>query len=231
MWISGVSLYNIMASTPLSRFIDHPVRRHPGTHFTCSAHPAMGICTLPTMSLVAGRGPLTADRAGRFVPPLSGDLVDVEPHPRRVQAIRNGHTVIDTERTLLVHRRGQPLHYAFRVEDLRADPVPEAPGFVVVPGTRTTGWTAGPPPAGSGSTSQASRTSHRRHRDRLRDVAGAAPVRAAQPGPHRRAAQVHHDELLQLPESSPIAGMLSFDESRADVTAHLPAQPRVGPPR
>ena len=28
----------------------------------------------------------------------------VEPHPRRVQALRDGHAVIDTERALLVHR-------------------------------------------------------------------------------------------------------------------------------
>ena len=36
MWISGVSLYSIMASTPLSRLTHHPVRSptrlHGGTH-------------------------------------------------------------------------------------------------------------------------------------------------------------------------------------------------------
>ena len=44
------------------------------------------------MSLVAGRGPLSKDPAGWFSPPLPDDLVFVEPHPRRVQAIRNGQT-------------------------------------------------------------------------------------------------------------------------------------------
>ena len=61
------------------------------------------------MSLVAGRGPLSQDPAGWFSPPLPADVVFVEPHPRRVQAISHGHTVIDTERALLVHRRNRPL--------------------------------------------------------------------------------------------------------------------------
>ena len=45
---------------------------------------------------------------------IADDLVFVEPHPRRVQAVRAGRTVIDTERVLLVHRKGHPLSYAFR---------------------------------------------------------------------------------------------------------------------
>ncbi|MBV9318822.1 MAG: hypothetical protein JO106_02765, partial [Mycobacterium sp.] len=65
------------------------------------------------MSLVAGRGPLSNDPAGWFAPPLPSELVYVEPHPRRVQALRGGHSVIDTERALLVHRRNRPLSYAF----------------------------------------------------------------------------------------------------------------------
>ena len=53
------------------------------------------------MSLVAGQGPLSEHRAGRIYPEIAGDLVYVEPHPRRVQAIRGDRTVIDTERALL----------------------------------------------------------------------------------------------------------------------------------
>ncbi len=56
------------------------------------------------MSLVTGRGPLSKDPAGWFTPPLPDDVVFVEPHPRRVQAVRDGVMVIDTERALLVHR-------------------------------------------------------------------------------------------------------------------------------
>ncbi len=87
------------------------------------------------MSLVAGRGPLSQDPAGWFSPPLPADVVYVEPHPRRVQAFRHGQTVIDTERTLMVHRRGHPLSYAFpldEVGELPSEPVPEAPGYVAV---------------------------------------------------------------------------------------------------
>ena len=56
------------------------------------------------MSLVAGRGPLSKDPAGWFAPPLPDDLVFIEPHPRRIQAVLGGRTVIDTERALMVHR-------------------------------------------------------------------------------------------------------------------------------
>ncbi len=95
------------------------------------------------MSLVAGHGPLTSDRAGWFSPPVSADLVYIEPHPRRVQAFRTGRPVIDTERALMVHRRGHPLSYAFpadTVGDLPTEPVPEAPGFVRVPWDAVDDW-------------------------------------------------------------------------------------------
>jgi uncharacterized protein (DUF427 family) len=87
------------------------------------------------MSLVAGRGPLSKDPAGWFSAPLPDDLVFVEPHLRRVQAIRNGQVVIDTERALMVHRAGQPLAYVFPPEavgDLPHEPEPEAAGYVHV---------------------------------------------------------------------------------------------------
>ena len=65
------------------------------------------------MSLVAGSGPLSRDRAGQLSPPTDGDLVYIEPHPRRVQAFLDGREVIDTERALMVHRRGAALSFAF----------------------------------------------------------------------------------------------------------------------
>lgn len=95
------------------------------------------------MSLVAGRGPLSSDPAGRFSAPLPDDLVYVEPHPRRVQAIHNGRTVIDTERALLVHRRNHPLSYVFPAElvsDLPAEPEPAAPGYLRVPWDAVDTW-------------------------------------------------------------------------------------------
>ncbi|SPM29496.1 DUF427 domain-containing protein [Mycobacterium terramassiliense] len=95
------------------------------------------------MSLVAGRGPLSGDPAGWFSPPIPPDVVYLEPHPRRVQAFRDRRLMIDTERALLVHRRGRPLSYVFPAEDvgdLPTEPEPEAPGFVHVPWEAVDTW-------------------------------------------------------------------------------------------
>lgn len=95
------------------------------------------------MSLVAGRGPLSNDPAGWFSPAVPSDVVYVEPHLRRVQAVRDGRVVIDTERALLVHRRNRPLSFAFRADEVRglpSEPVAEAPGFVHVPWDAVDTW-------------------------------------------------------------------------------------------
>jgi uncharacterized protein (DUF427 family) len=95
------------------------------------------------MTLVAGRGPLSTDPAGRFYPPVPPDLVYIEPHPRRVQAFQDGRPVIDTERALMVHRQGHPLSYVFPSDEaigLPAEPEPEAPGFVHVPWDAVDTW-------------------------------------------------------------------------------------------
>ena len=102
------------------------------------------------MSLVAGRGPLSEDPAGWFSSPLPDDVVFVEPHPRRVQAALDGRTVIDTERALLVHRRGHPLSFAFPVDDvagLPSEPEPEAPAEVEVIGEKEAGEEGAEPTA------------------------------------------------------------------------------------
>lgn len=95
------------------------------------------------MSLVAGRGPLSSDPAGRFAPPIPEDVVYIEPHPRRIRAVKNGHTIIDTEQALMVHRRGQPLSYAFPAHTtagLPTAPEPDAPGYVHVPWDAVDEW-------------------------------------------------------------------------------------------
>jgi uncharacterized protein (DUF427 family) len=95
------------------------------------------------MSLVAGRGPLSADPAGWFSPALPDDVVFVEPHARRVVAQRQGHVVIDTEHALMVHRRGHALSYAFPADEVGGLPhesVAEAPGYVRVPWDSVDAW-------------------------------------------------------------------------------------------
>ncbi|WP_326547190.1 DUF427 domain-containing protein [Mycolicibacterium sp. ND9-15] len=95
------------------------------------------------MSLVAARGPLSNDPAGWFTPALPDGVVFVEPHRRRVQALRDGRQVLDTERALMVHRRDHPLSYAFPADvvgDLPCEPVAEAPGFVHVPWDAVDTW-------------------------------------------------------------------------------------------
>ncbi len=95
------------------------------------------------MTLTAGRGPFSADPAGWYSTPIAADLAFAEPHRRRVRAVRDGRTVIDTEDVLLVHRKGHPLGYAFRardVGDLPAEPEPLAPGYVRVPWDAVDNW-------------------------------------------------------------------------------------------
>jgi hypothetical protein len=80
---------------------------------------------------------------GWFSGPLPPDVVCIKPHPRHIQAFRDGRAVLDTERALLVHRRDHPLSYAFPVDEvhgLHGEPVPEAPGFVQVPWDGVDTW-------------------------------------------------------------------------------------------
>ncbi|WP_405182587.1 DUF427 domain-containing protein [Nocardia sp. NBC_01377] len=80
---------------------------------------------------------------GRLSVPLPDDVVYIEPHPRRVQAVRNGRTVIDAERALLMHRRHHPLTYVFPADTvigIAAELEPHVPGHVVVPWGSVDTW-------------------------------------------------------------------------------------------
>jgi uncharacterized protein (DUF427 family) len=86
---------------------------------------------------------LSANPAGRFSSPLPDDIAYVEPHPRRVVATRDGAVVLDTEDVVLVHRRGQALSYAFRVEAVDGLPheaEPLAAGYARVPWDAVDEW-------------------------------------------------------------------------------------------
>ncbi len=95
------------------------------------------------MSLTISRGPLSPHPAGWFSEPVPRGVVYVEPHPRRIQARRDGEVVIDTEHALLVHRPDRTLEYAFPADEVGAlphDPLPEADGYVVVPWGAVDAW-------------------------------------------------------------------------------------------
>jgi uncharacterized protein (DUF427 family) len=95
------------------------------------------------MALTAPRGPLGTEPAGWFSAALPPAVVYIEPHPRRVQGIRDGITVIDTERALLVHRPDRFLRYAFPADvvgDLPHRPEPKAPGYMLVPWGAVDTW-------------------------------------------------------------------------------------------
>jgi uncharacterized protein (DUF427 family) len=223
------------------------------------------------VSLVAGRGPLSGDRAGFFAPPLSGDLVYVEPHRRRITATLAGRTVVDTEQALMVHRRGQPLSYAFprdAVGDLPTEAVPEAPDHVRVPWDAVDTWyeegrrLVHYPPNPYHRVD--CRPTARRLRVRVADTTVVDTTdtvivfeTALAPRLYVRPEHVRTDLLSPsattsycnykgeaaywsvavggtviedaawaypdpLPESTPLAGLLSFDPDRVDVVAELP---------
>jgi uncharacterized protein (DUF427 family) len=220
------------------------------------------------MSLVAGRGPLSSDPAGRFAPPLPGEVIYVEPHPRRVQAFKDGRPVIDTEQVLMVHRPGRPLSYLFRADevgDLPAEPASEAAGFVQVPWDAVDTWLEEGRELVHYPPNPYHRIDCRPTTRRLRvSVAGTTLVdtsdtvilfeTALEPRLYVDPMHVHTDLLRRSettsycnykgyatywsvgdavdvawsyadppPESLPIKGFLSFDDTRADVLAELPS--------
>jgi uncharacterized protein (DUF427 family) len=95
------------------------------------------------VSLTTGKGPLSARPAGRFTAPMPAAVAYLEPFRRRVRAVKDGRTLIDSERVLLVHRPGRPPTYAFPAGDVHRLPSeadPDAPGYVDVPWDAAEAW-------------------------------------------------------------------------------------------
>jgi uncharacterized protein (DUF427 family) len=226
------------------------------------------------MSLVAGYGPFGLDPAGWFSPPLPDAALYVEPHPRRIVALLDGRTMIDTEHALMVHRRGHALSYAFpadEVEGLPRHPVAEAPGYVHVPWNAIDAWFEEgrrlvhyPPnpyhradcrPTNRGLRVAVADTVLLDTVDTIIVFETSLPPRLYVDPSQVRTDLLHRSETTSycnykghatywtttigqvvyqdvawsyedpLPETTPIRGLLSFDETRADVIAELPEMP------
>ena len=95
------------------------------------------------MSLSTGRGPLSGRPAGRFTAAMPAEVAYIEPFRRRVRGVKDGRTLIDSERVVLVHRPGRPPTYAFPKEDVRgpaAEAEPDTPGYVTVEWDAVDSW-------------------------------------------------------------------------------------------
>ena len=95
------------------------------------------------MSLTTGRGPLSSKPAGRFTASMPRDVSYIEPFRRRVRATKDGRTLIDSERAVLLHRPEQPPTFAFPQHDtdgLPTDDARDAPGYVTVPWDAVDAW-------------------------------------------------------------------------------------------
>jgi uncharacterized protein (DUF427 family) len=86
------------------------------------------------VSLTVGTGPFGPHPTGRFDFDPPKRITFVEVHPRRVRALRDGETVIDSDRVRLVYRTGSLPHFAFPAEDVRlaSEAEPAVAGYVTV---------------------------------------------------------------------------------------------------
>jgi uncharacterized protein (DUF427 family) len=95
------------------------------------------------VSLTTGKGPLSATPAGRFTVAMPQNVSYFEPFLRRVRATKDGRTVIDSERAVLMHRPGRPPIFAFPERDVTAPAAEreaDAPGYVTVPWDAVDAW-------------------------------------------------------------------------------------------
>lgn len=94
------------------------------------------------MSLTIGRGPFGDDAAGKFNFDPPERVVFVDPFPRRVRAVKDGETVIDSTDVKLVHVSGKLPVYAFPAKhvDIEAEPHPDLDSHVTVPWKTVDAW-------------------------------------------------------------------------------------------
>ncbi len=94
------------------------------------------------MTLTVGRGPFGHTPAGRFNFEPPRHVVFVDEFPRRVRAVKDGATVVDSERVKMVYETGALPHYAFPREDVQIEAAaePHVDGYVKVPWNDVDAW-------------------------------------------------------------------------------------------
>jgi uncharacterized protein (DUF427 family) len=83
------------------------------------------------MTLTAGSGPFGSRPGGRFnreIPSVGLEYLDSS--PRRVRAVLDGQTVIDSRRVKLLYAAGRLPVWCFPAEDVRMDLLPDADAWV-----------------------------------------------------------------------------------------------------
>jgi uncharacterized protein (DUF427 family) len=94
------------------------------------------------MSLTMGRGPFGHKPGGvfNFQPP--DHVVFVDDFPRRVRAVKDGLTVVDSDRVKLVHQSRRLPYYAFPAADVSIDAADEplVQGHVTIPWDAVDAW-------------------------------------------------------------------------------------------
>lgn len=94
------------------------------------------------MSLTLGSGPFGHQPSGRFNFEPPGHVVYVENHPRRVRAVKDGVTIVDSHRAKFVHESRNLPHFSFPREDVQGDARPDrlVEGHVRVPWDAADAW-------------------------------------------------------------------------------------------
>jgi uncharacterized protein (DUF427 family) len=94
------------------------------------------------MGLTVGTGPFGLQPSGRFDFDPPARVTFVEVHPRRVRAVKDGETVVDSDRARLVYRTGSLPRYAFPSADVEIEAQPEeaVQGYVTVQWDNVDTW-------------------------------------------------------------------------------------------
>ena len=94
------------------------------------------------MSLTLGQAPFGTRPAGTFNFDAPESVRYVEPFARRVRAVKDGETVVDSDAVKLVFETGKMLRFAFPAGDVHLEGATEAPleGHVFVPWDAADAW-------------------------------------------------------------------------------------------